>query len=60
MLTTACTPADVCGALADGANGYLLKEADASELVKAIRRVAEGGQHLGPGTIEHDLAPKGW
>lgn len=48
MLTTACTPADVYGALAEGANGYLLKDADAGELVTAVRRVAEGEQHLGP------------
>jgi DNA-binding NarL/FixJ family response regulator len=48
MLTAACTPADVYGALADGANGYLLKEADPSELITAVRRVAVGGQHLGP------------
>jgi two-component system response regulator NreC len=48
MLTAARTPADVYGALADGANGYLLKEADPSELITAVRRVAGGGQHLGP------------
>jgi two-component system nitrate/nitrite response regulator NarL len=51
MLTAASTPADVYGALAEGANGYLLKDADASELVTAVRRVAEGQQHLGPEMI---------
>ncbi|MEO8424131.1 MAG: response regulator transcription factor [Actinomycetota bacterium] len=51
MLTTARTPADVYEALAEGANGYLLKDADASELVMAVRRVAEGEQHLGPEMI---------
>lgn len=51
IITTACTPADVYGALAEGANGYLLKDADASELVTAVRRVAEGEQHLGPKII---------
>jgi DNA-binding NarL/FixJ family response regulator len=51
MLTTARTPADVYGALAEGANGYLLKDADASELVTAVRRVAKGEQHLGPEMI---------
>jgi DNA-binding NarL/FixJ family response regulator len=51
IITTACTPADVFGALAEGANGYLLKDTDASELVTAVRRVAEGEQHLGPKMI---------
>jgi DNA-binding NarL/FixJ family response regulator len=51
MLTAACTPADVYGALAEGANGYLLKDADATELMTAVRRVAEGQQHLGPEMI---------
>lgn len=48
VITSACTPADVYGALAEGANGYLLKDADATELVTAVRRVAGGEQHLGP------------
>lgn len=51
VITTACTLADVYGALAEGANGYLLKDADASELVTAVRRVADGEQHLGPRMI---------
>ncbi len=48
VITTACTPGDVYGALAEGASGYLLKDADATELVTAVRRVAGGEQHLGP------------
>jgi len=51
MLTAASTPADVYGALAEGATGYLLKDADANELVTAVRRVADGEQHLGPEMI---------
>jgi DNA-binding NarL/FixJ family response regulator len=51
VITSACTPADVYGALAEGANGYLLKDADAAELVTAVRRVAEGEQHVGPKVV---------
>jgi DNA-binding NarL/FixJ family response regulator len=51
MLTAACTPEDIYGALAEGASGYILKEVDATELVSAVRHVARGEQHLGPKTI---------
>ena len=38
----------VARALAVGATGYLLKNADAAELDKAIRTVARGGSYLSP------------
>ncbi len=51
MLTTACTPENIYGALAEGADGYILNEVDATELVAAVRHVARGEQHLGPKMI---------
>ncbi|HET7794838.1 MAG TPA: response regulator transcription factor [Rhizobacter sp.] len=33
-------------AIQEGANGYIAKDAEPSELVQAIRRVASGGQYL--------------
>ena len=55
MLTAACTPEDIYGALAEGASGYILKEVDATELLAAVRHVAGGEQHLEP---EDDRAPR--
>jgi two-component system response regulator NreC len=48
VLTMVDNPADVHLSLAAGANGYMLKEAAASELVDAIRRVAAGQEYLQP------------
>jgi two-component system, NarL family, response regulator NreC len=48
VLTMVDNPADVHLSLVAGANGYLLKEAAASELVDAIRRVAAGEEYLQP------------
>jgi DNA-binding NarL/FixJ family response regulator len=39
----------IARALANGASGYLLKEAAAAEFVAAVRRVARGEVYLGPG-----------
>lgn len=48
VLTMVDSPADVHLALAAGADGYMLKEAAASDLVEAIRRVAAGEKYLQP------------
>jgi two-component system response regulator NreC len=48
VLTMVDNPADVHLSLAAGADGYMLKEAAASDLVDAIRRVAAGEQYLQP------------
>jgi two-component system, NarL family, response regulator NreC len=48
VLTMVDNPADVHLSLAAGANGYMLKEAAASDLVDAIRRVAAGHEYLQP------------
>jgi two-component system, NarL family, response regulator NreC len=48
VLTMVDNPADVHLALAEGADGYMLKEAAASDLVEAIRRVAAGEGYLQP------------
>jgi DNA-binding NarL/FixJ family response regulator len=38
----------VRGALDAGANGYILKDVSANEMIRAIRTVASGGLHLSP------------
>ncbi len=38
----------ICGALAAGAAGYLLKSSPVSELVLAVRTVASGGRYVQP------------
>jgi two-component system, NarL family, response regulator NreC len=48
VLTMVDNPADVHLSLAAGADGYMLKGADASDLVDAIRRVAAGEKYLQP------------
>lgn len=40
-------------AVQSGANGYLSKDAEASELVAAIRKVAAGGQYLSANAAQH-------
>jgi DNA-binding NarL/FixJ family response regulator len=48
VLTMVDNPTDVHRSLAAGADGYMLKEAAASDLLDAIRRVAAGEQYLQP------------
>jgi two-component system, NarL family, response regulator NreC len=48
MLTMEADPAIARQALAEGAAGYVLKEAAGTELVGAIRRIAAGGSYLDP------------
>ena len=43
----------VLGAFANGATGYLLKGCDATELVTAVRRVANGERHIGTAVSHH-------
>ncbi|CAM4130049.1 response regulator [Lederbergia lenta] len=38
----------VTHALKTGASGYMLKEMDSSELIEAVKRVAEGGSYIHP------------
>lgn len=44
MLTTSEADNDIYEAIRLGAKGYLLKDRDSGELVKAVRQVAEGGE----------------
>lgn len=53
MLTVSDDSADLAAALRAGANGYLLKTCETSELVAAIRRAAHGQIVIGS-----DMAPK--
>jgi DNA-binding NarL/FixJ family response regulator len=48
VLTMLDAPTDVQLALSSGANGYLLKEAAATDLVDAVQRVARGEEYLHP------------
>ncbi|MBZ0294881.1 MAG: response regulator transcription factor [Anaerolineae bacterium] len=48
MLTVSDKDDDLMGALAAGADGYLLKNAEPEELAQAIRRVAAGQSVLSP------------
>ena len=47
-LTSVLEDASVTGAVRAGAIGYLLKDADAEELHRAVRGAAEGQVHLAP------------
>ena len=49
MMAARPEPSEVYAALADGAAGYLTKDADARELCDAIAAVARGGTVLSPG-----------
>ena len=53
MLTISEQEEDLFNAIKAGAKGYLLKEADSAELVRAITHVAEGGVIISP-----TMAPK--
>jgi DNA-binding NarL/FixJ family response regulator len=48
MLTTFGEDAYVAGALANGANGFLLKAGDPRELLAAVHAVTEGAAYLSP------------
>jgi two-component system, NarL family, response regulator NreC len=43
-------------ALAEGAAGYVLKDADAAELVHAIRVALQGGRYLSPALAERTIS----
>jgi DNA-binding NarL/FixJ family response regulator len=58
VLTMSEQPRDVAQALRAGAQGYVLKGADSSELLAAVAKVVEGRRHLGPGLA--DLAVRGF
>jgi two-component system response regulator DesR len=61
ILTTFSRPGYLRRALENGASGFLLKDAPASELAAAIRRVVAGGRALDPGlaveAITHGTSP---
>jgi two-component system response regulator DesR len=55
ILTTFARPGYLRRALDAGASGYLLKEAPAEELARALRRV-----HAGGGAVDPELAAEAW
>lgn len=52
MLTTYDDDATVYAALRAGARGYVIKNADAEEIVRAVRTVASGAGHFSPTVVE--------
>jgi DNA-binding NarL/FixJ family response regulator len=40
-------------ALRAGADGYLTKDAEPEELIRAVRRILSGSRYIGPGLAEH-------
>ena len=48
MLTTSALEEDVYRAIKAGAKGYVLKDRDTENIVKAVRAVAEGGTYIPP------------
>ena len=48
VLTVSTTNDDVLDAIAAGAAGYLLKDADAEDIVSAVRSASKGGSTLSP------------
>ncbi|MFC6593131.1 LuxR C-terminal-related transcriptional regulator [Deinococcus lacus] len=48
LLTTFDDERDISAGLAAGARGFLLKDADAAEIARAVRRVAAGGRYIQP------------
>ena len=56
MLTAFEDPARIVGAICAGADGYLLKQANATELLDEIRSVAAGGSPLTPSVARSILA----
>lgn len=57
VLTMSEQPRDVARAMRLGANGYVLKGADSSELLASVAQVSSGRRHLGAGLA--DLAIQG-
>ena len=55
ILSMYADEAYVFEALRNGASGYVLKEAQASDLVKAVREVAAGRRYLSPPLSERSL-----
>lgn len=51
VLTTFDDQDDVSDAIAAGANGYLLKDIEAEELRRAVRRAAAGETQVAPGIV---------
>jgi DNA-binding NarL/FixJ family response regulator len=52
MLTSYEDDSTVYAALRAGARGYIIKNADADELVRAVRTVASGAGHFSPSVVE--------
>ena len=55
MLSMYSNEAYVLEALRNGAAGYVLKEASATDLIRAVREVIAGRRYLGPPLSEHAI-----
>lgn len=61
VVTTYGSEPEILGALAAGAAGYVLKDADTKEIKRAVFAAANGEQFLGSGVaaqISHDVKPE--
>lgn len=64
IVTTFARPGYIQRAISSGANGYLLKDAEFTELASAIRKVAAGGKVISPELVfsawefQNPLSPK--
>jgi two-component system, NarL family, response regulator NreC len=56
MLSMYSNEAYVLKALSNGAAGYVLKEATATDLIRAVREVVAGRRYLSPPLSEHAIA----
>lgn len=59
LLTTFDDERDISAGLAAGARGFLLKDADADEIARAVRQVAAGGRYIQPLVSERLAAVTG-
>jgi DNA-binding NarL/FixJ family response regulator len=56
VITVFADVRSVVGAIEEGADGYLLKEADVDQIAAAIRTVLDGGAPISPAVASHILA----
>lgn len=56
VVTNYDTDADILGAIEAGAEGYMLKDSEPTELLAAVRSAAEGDSALSPGVADRLMA----
>ena len=56
VVSASDSPGTVVAAIAAGADGYLTKDADASEIIRAVSVITAGGTYVSPTLASHLLA----